>query len=114
MLFRYLLIAILIAPVLGCISAEQQQANREAEAARQEQARIEYAASLKRQCDAIGYRPDTDQWRECILRLHQQAQAQNAALRNVLIQQYLMNQPQRPTTTNCTRDYFGNVKCTTR
>lgn len=92
----------------GCATPEQLAAQREAQIEYQRQQEIAYTMRLRQQCEAIGYRQDTDQWRECILRLHQQAQAQNAALRNVLIQQYLSNQPRQ---TTCGRDYAGRVVC---
>lgn len=119
---RFLAIALL--SLAGCVSPEQQAANREWEAAQRAQDQARYTLGLKWQCESIGYKADTDPWRDCIMKLHQQAQANNAALRNMVIQQYLINQqqqqaqpiytpPRQPTSTNCYR--IGNsLQCTTQ
>lgn len=93
---RLLIASMACVAFAGCISAEQRAANEEAarrqyhaEQERQQAARQAYTDDLRRQCAAIGYTPDTDQFRQCILQLHSNNQAANAQERAVLMQQLL-------------------------
>lgn len=106
------MLLIMIVIIAGCATPEQIAARRAAEAEAQRQRNIAYTQQLAAQCDAIGYQRNTDPWRNCLLQLHQQNQAQNAAMRQMLLQQYIQQQ-QRPTQTRCNRDFLGNVNCTT-
>lgn len=117
-----LLLCIMAVAVAGCATPEQQAARRQAEAQYREQQEIAYTRSLAAQCDGLGFQRGTDPWRNCMLQLHGQNQAANAALRSVIIQQYLQQQqrpayqaprPRQPTQTNCTRDAWGNLNCYT-
>lgn len=93
----------LMALVAGCISPEQ--------AARNQQLQAEaYREGLANQCSNMGFTRYTDAHSNCILSLHQQ---RINLIGGALIQQY-QQQQQRPVQTNCTRDYFGNMKCTTQ
>lgn len=65
------------------------------EAAEREAREIAYTRSLAAQCDAIGYQRDTDPWRNCLLQLHQQAQAERAQGNAVLMQEILRRQGQQ-------------------
>ena len=95
-MFRALVAGIACAALAGCISAEQRAANQRAEWERQQAeqqrfdaARRAYTDDLRRQCAAIGYHPDTDPFRQCILQLHSNNQASDAQTRAVLMQQLL-------------------------
>lgn len=112
MRLHYILVMLAIS---GCATPEQKAAQAQAEAEAQRQRDYAYSLGLERQCDAIGYQRDTDPWRACIMQLHGQAQAQNAQMRAIILQQYLQGQQRpAPTQTTCTRDFVGKVTCNTR
>lgn len=83
----------------GCLSAEQRAANqalREQQSAQDREYRQRaYQQSLVNQCYAIGYRPETDGMRNCVLQLHQAAQAEEAQ-KKAMILQYMLNQQPQP------------------
>lgn len=120
---RYLALFLLL--LSGCISPEQAALNAQAEQYYQEQQRQAYQERLFANCDGMGFKRETPQHAQCVLALYQQAQgARDAAILQLLQQQ--ANRPApvytpapayqipRSTTTNCSPDGVGGVRCTTR
>jgi hypothetical protein len=114
---RILTLFLCVATMTGCATPEQIAARRAYEAQQQEQAVAAYTEGLARQCEGIGYQRQSDPWRQCIVQLH----GQNRNLLNqAILMQYLQGQqrpapayqPRSPVQTNCSRDFFGNVSCT--
>lgn len=113
--------ALLALFISGCATPEQIAARQAAEAQAQEQRDQAYTNALAGQCEAIGYQRFTDPWRQCLLQLHGQNQANRAAVQGVILQQYLQNQRpayqppayRAPVQTNCQRDAWGNTYCST-
>jgi hypothetical protein len=107
-----------VAAISGCATPEQIAARRAYEAQQQEQAVAAYTEGLARQCEGIGYTRNTDPWRQCIIQIH--GQNRNTLNQAILMQQ--LQQQQRPAyqppayrppvQTNCSRDFLGNVHCT--
>ena len=89
-MFRILAIAVVL--LAGCVSAEQAALNRQAEAERFRQQQAAYQRQLQNQCESIGYQPNTEPWRQCILTLHLQKQQEMANLRNTIIQHELQQE----------------------
>lgn len=121
---KWLLVAIAFL-VSGCVTPEQAAFNRQQEAEREQQERAAYRERLAQSCDGIGFKRGTDAHANCILSQHQQNQARIMQLLPYVIQEQQQQEAARqralkPYTpppeyrTNCTRDYFGNVNCTTR
>jgi len=114
---RYLLAALIF--IGGCASPEQIAARRQAQQEEFRRGEAAYNQTLRNQCESIGYKADTDPWRQCLIQLHTANQQQNAAARAAIIQGIMQQQqqsyqpprPRSPTYTNCTRDYWGNVSC---
>jgi hypothetical protein len=72
--------------IAACASPEQQAQRRAAEMQQQKQAEIAYQQGLFNQCRAIGYQPDTEPFRQCVLQLHTQNQQNAVALDAALLQ----------------------------
>ena len=94
-MIRRIGIAIALVSLFGCISAEQ-RARIDAERAwreqQEQQARQQaYVLRLAQQCQALGFQPDTDPMRQCMLQLH----SNNSASRDALINSLLLNQVQQ-------------------
>lgn len=90
-----LITALLVLTLTACATPEQIAARHRAEAEYAQQQQAAYSQGLRSQCEAIGYRPDTDPWRQCLLQLHTANQQQNAQMRAVILQQYLQQQQQQ-------------------
>jgi hypothetical protein len=105
---RWIFIALLLG---GCVSPEQAARNRAAAAEQQRQAEIAYTQGLFAQCRSIGFSDGSDGQRNCVLQLHQQNQANRAALGAALLQGQMANQPRA---TQCAKDYLGRVNCVSR
>lgn len=73
----------------GCVTQEQIAAQRYYEAQEQEARNIAYTRHLADQCRAVGYEEGSDGFRNCMLTLHTQAQAGNAQMRSMLLQQLI-------------------------
>lgn len=78
-------IALVLLLLAGCASPEQIAARQAYEAQQQEAARTAYRERLMASCESIGYTRNTDQWRQCIMQLHAQNQAQQTAYGAALI-----------------------------
>lgn len=102
-----ILIFSLVVILAGCVSPEQAARNREAQAQREAAQQEAYRQAVFGQCDALGFTRGTTAHSNCALQIHNQNQANKAAL----IQGYMANQPRQ---TNCQRDLFGNVNCVSR
>lgn len=101
---------LLLCSITGCATPEQI-------AARQEQRDIAYTSALAGQCEAVGYQRGSDPWRNCIVQLHGQNQAQRAAIIQGIMSQpqqtYRPTRPRSPIQTNCNTDAWGNTYCST-
>lgn len=110
----------------GCATPEQVAQRQAAEQERHRQGEAAYNAALRQQCESIGYTPQTDPWRQCLLQLHTANQQQDAAARAAILQELVRQQaqqprptyqpvprPRTPTYTNCQRDAWGNLNCYT-
>lgn len=120
-------IAILLS---GCTTPEELAYQQEQAEYAQQQREAAYLARLSAQCSQFGFTEGDAQHKQCMLSLHQQNQANRAAAVGAILQgaaaaeMLRQSQPQRPLVppmvapptynTNCTRDYFGNMNCTTR
>lgn len=114
-------IALLALCLTACATPEQIAARRAYEAEQHRRASEAYTEHLAAQCQGIGYERFSDGWKQCLLQLHQQAQAERAQIQGIMLQNAIRQQQQRsyqppaprhPTFTNCSRDYWGNVSCT--
>lgn len=112
---------LLVLLISGCATPEQRAARQAAEQERFRQGEAEYNRQLRAQCESVGYKPDTDPWRNCLIQLHTANQQRDAALRAAILQgiasqpqqqPYRPPQPRVPVQTNCNRDAWGNVSCT--
>ena len=106
----FILTVCLLLLVAGCVSPEQRAYNQQMQAREEQQQREAYREQLASSCDRIGFKRGTDAHANCILSQYQANQQQAMQL---LMQ--MGQQERRPTTydTNCTRDSFGNTRCTT-
>lgn len=109
---------LLICIIAGCATPEQIAARRAAEAQAQEQQNIAYTRALAGQCEAVGYARNSDPWRNCIVQLHGQNQANRAAIIQGIMSQpqpapYRPTRPRTPIQTNCNTDAWGNTHCST-
>lgn len=86
---RYLVLLFVLA---GCATPEQIQARRDAEAYQQEAQRQAYRDRVYGQCRAYGFSEGTDQFRNCLMQVDQANQQQNAATRQMLLQQLIQQQ----------------------
>lgn len=123
-MYRILALAVIL--LAGCVSPEEAAYNRQLQAEQAEQNRAAYRARLASNCDSMGFKRGTDAHANCILSQHQQKQQELSQLLPLLIQQQQQQQrpiytpipslpPLKPTyNTNCTRDYQGNLHCTTQ
>ena len=113
----------------GCVTPEQLAYRQQQAEYEQQQREAAYMASLSAQCSQFGFAGGSAEHKQCMLSLHQQNQANRAAVAGALLKGAIAAellreaQPQRTPTrpnsppnynTNCTRDYFGNVNCTSR
>ena len=107
----------------SCASPEQQarwQADRQAEAQRLEQSKLQ---AWRNRCTSFGYREGTDTFAACMqtearayeTRVREAQVRQDKAQRNFACVAGDKNQcDNKPVQTNCTRDIFGNLQCTTQ
>ena len=89
-------------------------ASQAAQAAQEQQQRDAYRAQLAGNCDAMGFQRDTAAHSNCMLSLYQQDQRNRGAAAAAILQGAAAAEIQRNSTTDCKRDYFGNVRCTSR
>lgn len=101
MFIRVLLLAVIALAVVGCQATDP--------AAR--------AAAHAAQCQQFGFRPGTDNFAACRLRLEEGAKQEFAESRrrigNALLAASVMSQPPRQTVTNCSQTPWGAITCTT-
>lgn len=113
----------------SCISPEEQAYRREQAEYQRQQEEAAYIAGLANKCEQFGFARGSDQHKQCMLSLHQQNVAARAAAAAAVLQgaaaaEIQNSQARRPVVptyappptynTNCTRDYLGNLNCTTR
>lgn len=87
---KWLAIALAAALSGGCASVEERAANAQREM--EEAIRVQGPA-----CERLGYKADTDPWRDCVLRLSFKEDVERAA--------------RRPMLTSCVRLRGGFVSC---
>lgn len=78
----------------GCATPEQIAARRAQEQQQLEAQQRAYTQSLYSQCRAIGYQPETEGMRQCVLTLHAQNQQRATQLQGILLQEGLQRQYQ--------------------
>ena len=86
---RYLFVLLVLA---GCVTPEQMAAQREQEAQMHRAAQEVYKAKVYGQCRSYGFQEGTDGFRKCLMQVDQANQAQNAQMRQMLIQQMIQQQ----------------------
>lgn len=94
---RILFVILALIVLTSCTALAERDARIYAERARQESARNEaesraYTEGLRNQCRAIGYAPDTEGFRQCVMTLHLQKQQEMANIRGAIIQQEIQRQ----------------------
>lgn len=90
-----LAIVLCAAALTGCVSQQQIEAQRAYEAQQHEAASRAYTENLRGQCRAIGYQDGTEGFRQCILQLHSQNQAQQTQMQGILLNNVLQQQMQQ-------------------
>ena len=108
-----LLTVLLFLLLAGCATPEQIAERQRQEALQREQAAANYWRRLNAHCSQIGYQPNTDGFRNCVLQLHQSEQQQRAAIGAAIIGSGMLKPPPAPRRTNCYTDTFGYTRCTT-
>jgi hypothetical protein len=96
---RYVFVCFFALLLYGCATPEQraaqQAAQQQADAERSRQQEAAYNRQLRNQCESIGYQPNTDPWRQCLLQLHTANQQRDAQMRGIILQQMLQEQQQQ-------------------
>lgn len=70
---------LLLLLLVGCASPEEIGRRRAYEAHQEREQANAYRERLMASCESIGYQRNTDPWRQCIMQLHSQNQAQATA-----------------------------------
>lgn len=78
--------------LVGCATPEQIEARRQQELAQQQAAQAAYRERVFGQCRAYGFTEGTEQFRQCLMQVDMANQQQNAATRQMILQQYLQQQ----------------------
>jgi hypothetical protein len=81
--------------LVGCATPEQIAARQAYEAQAQEERNIAYTRHLANQCRVVGYQDGSEGFRQCILTLHSQAQAELSQMRGIAAQEALRRQGQQ-------------------
>ena len=95
-----------VVTLAGCATPQEQ-------AARQEASQRNYWNSLAAHCQKLGYQPNTDPARQCVLTLHGQMMQSAAQSSQPQYQQPRQPRYQPPLTTECST-YAGQTTCRTR
>ena len=87
---RYVLLAFLLA---GCATPEEQGQRVRQQILQQEEQREAYTRQVVATCRAYGFIPQTPAWSNCMMQVDMANRAQNQQLQNMLLQQFLNQQP---------------------
>lgn len=104
--------AILLALLLsGCATPEEIAHRRALQAQEQARQQEAYREHVLGQCDGMGFSRGTEAHANCALQIHNQIQANRAAIGAAYLQGQIANQPRQ---TQCARDFIGRVNCVSR
>lgn len=92
---RFAFTTVCLLMLYGCATPEQIAAQRAYEQQQLQAQQEAYTRSLNNQCRAIGYQPETEGFRQCILTLHTQRQQEDTQMRGIILQQAIQQRQQQ-------------------